>query len=76
MPQQPVGILIDDMLKLARITRIELKKEDVNLSQIIEEIIADFEQLNPDRKVRFIGKKGVIVTGDATLLRFMVESSE
>ena len=60
-----MGNLIDDMLKLSRIARAELKKEDVNLSQILEEIIADFEESNPDRKVKFIIQKDVIVNGDS-----------
>ena len=69
-----MGNLIDDMLKLSRIARTELKKEDVNISQIIEEIIADFEESNPNRKVKFIIKKGVIVKGDSALLKLMIEN--
>ena len=43
-----MGKLIDDMLKLSRITQVEFKREAVDLSCMIQEI-AEAHQSNPDR---------------------------
>ena len=48
---QHMGLLIDDMLKLSRITRAEFKRRDVDLSDMIREIAEEHQKSNPDRIV-------------------------
>jgi light-regulated signal transduction histidine kinase (bacteriophytochrome) len=66
---QRMGQLIDDMLKLSRVTRVELRAAPVNLSAMVQEIFAEFAQQEPQRKVRLSIAPDVVITGDANLLR-------
>jgi PAS domain S-box-containing protein len=69
-----MGNLIDDMLKLSRISRTIIKKERVNLSDLVEEIVKEFKKSNPSRKVIFSIQKDAIVNGDFNLLKIMLEN--
>ena len=66
---QRMGGLIDDILKLSRITRAEMNKEDVDLSTIAETVAARLQETKPDnRQVEFAIQKGLTATGDPKLL--------
>jgi len=69
-----MGNLIDDMLKLSRISRTTLKKEKVNLSNLVEDIINELKKSESKRKVKITIQKGVIVNGDSSLMRIMLEN--
>jgi signal transduction histidine kinase len=51
---QRMGVLIDDLINLSRLTRAEFKKINVNLAEISGEIIKEFAQLHPERVFEFI----------------------
>src|SRR6185437_3733935 len=51
---QRMGVLIDDLLNLPRITRAEIKKEDTDLSEIGRAIVADLRELQPQRDVEIV----------------------
>ena len=65
---QRMGLLIDDMLKLSRVNRAELKRGSVDLSKMVSEIILMVRQNNPARDVKFIIQKDIVVDGDRHLL--------
>ena len=65
---QRMGLLIDDMLKLSRVTRAEFKRESVDLSKMVSEIILMVRQNNPARDVKVIIQKDIVVDGDSHLL--------
>ena len=65
---QNMGMLIDDLLKLSRITRAEIIYESVDLSEIFQEIAAKTSKNDPTRIVDVIIQKGIIVDGDRHLL--------
>lgn len=75
-----LGQLIDDILVLSRVTRHEVKRIDIDLGLIAEEIVAmlvdaltDSEE--PDkRKVEFQIKKNVFVKGDEHLMRVALQN--
>ncbi len=71
---QRMGQLIDGMLKLSRLTRDELRRQQVNLSSIAEEIIAELQQNEPERDVDIIIEPNLIVNGDPRLLRAVLEN--
>src|SRR5207249_3714251 len=50
---QRMGTLIDDLLKLARVTRAEIRTEDVDLSGMAQDIVADLQRTTPERQVEF-----------------------
>ncbi len=71
---QQMSQLIDDLLNLSRVTRVEIKHEDVNLSEISQKIANELTALSPERKVDFKIASGLTARGDARLLRVVVEN--
>jgi PAS domain S-box-containing protein len=69
-----MGDLIDGLLSLARLTRSELKTEQVNLSQIVQEIIARLRATDPRRSLEAIVQSDVLVDVDPRLVRAMLEN--
>jgi signal transduction histidine kinase len=66
--------LIDDMLKLSRITRYEMQLTNVDLSEMAEAIAALLKERNPNRQVEFRVTPGMRVLADANLLRIALEN--
>lgn len=71
---QRMGFLIDDLLKLSRVTRSELRMEDVDLSALAEDIATELQRGTPARKGEFVIAPGLHVHGDARLLRVVLEN--
>ncbi len=65
---QRMGELIDDLLKLSRIARTELKPEKVDLSEITGIIVARLQEETYGRQIQFNITPGLMVKGDASLL--------
>jgi PAS domain S-box-containing protein len=65
---QRMGQLIDDMLKLSRLTRGELKEEPIDLSAMARDILAQFSESEPQRKVKADIEEGLTAVGDARLM--------
>jgi two-component system sensor histidine kinase/response regulator len=66
--------LIDAMLHLSRVTRTELREQQVDLSALAAEIAAQLGQSDPSRRAEFVIRPGVEVIGDARLLRTALEN--
>ena len=66
--------LIDDLLQLSRITRSEMKREEIDLSAIAESIAAEVRVSQPERLVRFVVAPGLVDHGDEHLLRVVLEN--
>jgi PAS domain S-box-containing protein len=71
---QKMGLLIDDMLKLSRITQSELKREAVDLSKMVLAIAEEHQKLNPDRSFDVTVQEGIMVQGDPYLMRIAMEN--
>ena len=71
---QRMGELIDDLLTLSRVTRSEMRRQQVDLSAIATEIITELQQLEPAREVEFAIAPGLIVNGDLQLCRVVLEN--
>jgi PAS domain S-box-containing protein len=69
-----MGQLIDDLLRLSRVTRRELKREDLNLSQLAEEIAEELKAQDPDRSVDFLITPDLTVQADPHLMRIALEN--
>ena len=65
---QRMGQLIDDILKLSRVSRTELNKVKVDLSALAQELINRIREANPDRDIEASVQPGIIVTGDMQML--------
>ncbi|UJP04993.1 MAG: PAS domain S-box protein [Nitrosomonas sp.] len=71
---QRMADLIDDLLKLSRVTRTEVKWESVDLTQLCNTIIETLRQDQPERIVQFSVQPGMVAYGDARLLRVVMEN--
>ena len=71
---QQMGQLIDELLKLSRIARVEMRREKVNLSGLAASIADELHSSNPDRNVEFIIHEGLIEEGDPHLLEIALQN--
>ena len=56
--------LIDNLLKLSRVTRAELQRQTVSLSEVSEQIIAELRKAEPEREVEVVIQPGLSAQGD------------
>ena len=66
--------LIDGMLQMSRLTRMEVERGEVDLSSIARNIAESLRQSNPERPVKFDIREGVHTVGDERLLRAVLEN--
>ncbi|MDH4187987.1 MAG: ATP-binding protein, partial [Nitrospira sp.] len=71
---QRMGQLIDDLLNLSRMTRREFRRETVDLSQLAQAVCDGLRQADPSRQVECIVAPGLMVSGDAGLLRIVLDN--
>lgn len=71
---QRMGELIDDLLHLSRLTRSEMHRTHVNLSDIAGEILDELREGEPERRSEVSVAPQVEVEGDARLLRVAMEN--
>ena len=64
-----MGNLIDDLLAFARLGRAELRKSDVNLDQLVQETLGDFQMETKERNVAWEIQPLPAVWADRDLLR-------
>jgi PAS domain S-box-containing protein len=67
-------LLIDDLLRLSRVTRDELKRGPVNLSGLADELLEELRSAHPERVVTTRVAPSLIVTGDRNLLRIAMSN--
>ncbi|PYS24868.1 MAG: hypothetical protein DMF72_03685 [Acidobacteria bacterium] len=71
---QEMAKLIDDLLQLARVTRGEMRREEVNLSELARAVIEELKKTNGKRNVTIEIKEGLKTLGDKRLLRVMLNN--
>jgi signal transduction histidine kinase len=71
---QRMGRLIDELLGLARVTRAELRIQDVDLSAMAAEMAAGLAKSQPERGVRWEIDPGIVVRGDRELLAIALQN--
>jgi signal transduction histidine kinase len=71
---QRMGDLIDDLLRLSRVTQSELSKVPVDISAMAQEIIAQFRLQTPQRDVSVTIQPDLAANADVGLLRVMLEN--
>jgi PAS domain S-box-containing protein len=71
---QRMGRLVDDLLELSRVARREMNRERVDLSRLARSIVEQLQRVEPGREVEVVIADGLIVQGDARLLRVALEN--
>lgn len=67
-----MDVLIESLLQLSRVTRVEVKFVEVNLSEEAEAILTELKRNEPERDVVWTVAKNINVQGDRSLLRIML----
>ena len=71
---QRMGTLIDDLLDLSRVSRIDLRQETVDLSAMANEIAATLTATDPSRNVEWRIAPGLRVMADPGLMRIVLDN--
>jgi len=71
---QRMGQLIDDLLKLSRLTRGDMKYELVDLTILAKTVAENLKESQEERQVEFIINEGLVANGDARLIRALLEN--
>ena len=69
-----MSMLIDDMLKLSKLTRSEMRREQVDLSALARMALGGFGKSEPGRMVKVTVQDGLTVTGDPVLLQVAMDN--
>lgn len=66
--------LIDDLLKLSRVSRLEINREPVEISVLVNVCLKELQAKEPQRKLEAVIAPGLVVDGDTALLRIALEN--
>jgi PAS domain S-box-containing protein len=69
-----MGQLINDMKKLSDLNRREIKRQSIDATRIVGEIMETYKQKYPDREVEVTIEKDIIIDGDEVLLTIALEN--
>jgi len=64
--------LVDDLLNFSRVSRLDLRPQFVDLTEMAAGIAAELQSREPDRRVNFVIAPRLAVTGDSALLRIVL----
>ncbi|HJV36334.1 PAS domain S-box protein [Geomonas sp.] len=66
--------LIEELLRFSRFAHIELHRERIDLSELVQEVSLSFRVTDPDRKVEFVIAPGMTAFCDPNLMRIVVNN--
>jgi PAS domain S-box-containing protein len=71
---QRAAEVIDGLLSLAHITRQELRSEEVSLSALVQHLVAELREAEPDRQVALHCQEGITVVADPRLMHSLLQN--
>lgn len=71
---QTMSLLIDDMLKLSRVTQAEIHYDKVNLSELVKSVADRLKASQPERQVELKIAPEITTRGDFALLRIALQN--
>jgi PAS domain S-box-containing protein len=71
---QHMAQLIESLLSLAKVTRGEIRRESVELGELVHATAERLKATHPDRDVDFVIGDGPLINGDRRLLEVVVEN--
>jgi light-regulated signal transduction histidine kinase (bacteriophytochrome) len=69
---QRMGVLIDDLLQLSKVTRAEMQRSPVDLTSIGNAVATQLREAHPERQMEFTIATGLTAHGDAGLLQIVL----
>ena len=71
---QRMGLLIDDLIKLARVTRTDVHIGDVDLSDIAQTLAISLQDSAPERQAEFVIAPNLETKGDPRLMQVALDN--
>lgn len=71
---QHMGRLIDDLLKLSRLTRRDMSRERVDISGMAHDIAHRLQEQHPERRIDFTIDDSLMALGDPNLLQVALDN--
>jgi signal transduction histidine kinase len=71
---QRMGVLIDDLLNLSRVTRAELRRQNFDIGDLARSVANDLQRAQPGREIDLHIEAGHEVVADPGLLRLVLEN--
>ena len=71
---QRMAALLDDLLELSRLTRAEIQRQPIDLSEVARSVAQDLSRQNPRQPVEFVIAPGLQAEADAQLMRTVMEN--
>ena len=69
---QRMGLLIDALLQLSRVTRAEMERDTVDLTLVAHTVAARLREAHPSRQIEFLIAPALSAAGDAGLLEIVL----
>ena len=69
-----MGLLIDDLLNLSRLTRVQMQRESVDLTALARAIAWRLREAEPGRSMEFVIQDGLLGGGDSRLLEIVLSN--
>lgn len=69
-----MGDLIDDLLKLSRVSRAEMKRDSIDMSLLAERLLERHREVEPQRNVEVEVEQGLTAFGDEVLVRALLDN--
>jgi len=71
---QKMDRIVDALMRLSYVSRIEIKSEKVDLSALARSLVSEYRKTNADRQFDFIIGEGCVAKGDKRLLGIAMEN--
>ena len=71
---EKMGQLIDDLLNLSRVTRVEMLRGRVDLSRMARRILEELRKSRPERRAELVVADGLVGAGDERLLSVVLRN--
>ncbi len=71
---QRMGVMIDDLLKLSRVTRSQMNREWVDVTSMANEIAEELRRSDENRHVEFVIANDIVANADKELLRVVLNN--
>ena len=69
-----MGTLIDEILKLSRLSRQRFEREPTDISAVAREIVAELSSVEPDRRVQVEIEDGLVAEADRGLVQSVLQN--
>ena len=69
-----MGLLIDDLLQLSRVTRGAMKRTPLDLSRLAGLVAVDLQEIQPERPIQWVIAPGLRAQGDERLLEIVLKN--